>query len=158
MQTAAPYIKTVSRACPMRTLLVSRVGQSEVDAFIHGICWTTTWWRWLQQWWRARCHGDRRPVRLQVMGADEPTPETAFSGSSRESFSANRCELEPEHFSLNRKRHEPEPDLFFEPFFDFGPRWWILKLNFAGPVLARVGSRSCCDQVQMGGVQFRVHL
>ena len=49
------------------------------------------------------------------------------SGGSRELFTANRCEPEPEHFFLNRKRHEPEPDLVFNHFLILDPdekwRW-----------------------------------
>ena len=43
------------------------------------------------------------------------------SGGSRELFTANRCEPEPEHFFLNRKRHEPELDLILDPFLILDP-------------------------------------
>ena len=36
--------------------------------------------------------------------------------SSRELFTANRCEPEPEWIFVNRTRHELQPDLFLDPF------------------------------------------
>ena len=64
------------------------------------------------------------------------------SGGSRELFTANRCEPEPERLFLNRKRHEPEPDLFFNPFLILDPdekwRWpgpgsgWVQKMLRSG--------------------------
>ena len=45
-------------------------------------------------------------------GRPRTEPETVARGCSRELFTANRCEPETVWIFVNRKRHEPEPDLF----------------------------------------------
>ena len=67
-------------------------------------------------------HAKKAKVAALVLaGWPQTELETAVSGGSRELFIVNRCEPELEHFVLNRKRHEPEPDLFFNPFLILDP-------------------------------------
>ena len=60
-------------------------------------------------------------VRVTVIGLytnpgrPRTEPEPVASGNSRELFTANRCELEPEWIFVNQNRHELDPDLFLDP-------------------------------------------
>ena len=78
------------------------------------------------------------------------------SGGSRELFSANRCEPETEYFFLNRKCHEPEPELFLNPFLILDPdEGFLNQLSLArlfvfGMLLARTFVMStCADSAQV---------